>query len=621
MNAGPDAAELVDTTLPHLLRHRARTTPDRVAMREKVRGVWQRTTWRDYERRVRSFALGLERLGFRRGDRLAVASEDTPEWLVADLAAQALGGVTVGIYPTNPWPELQYILRHSRSRFVVCGDQEQVDKVMDAASREGGLPDLERIICVDGKGMRAYADPRIAAFATVEAAADALPEAERGRWWNAALGAIRPTDICIVVYTSGTTGPPKGAQIRHVNLLHSADALARVYGLHAGNYSVLCYLPLCHVAERICSVTLHLRTGGTVNFAESIDTVETNIREIGPTVFLGVPRIWEKHRLNALIRLNEATWYQRRLFHLLFDRAQARLERAGGVGSDPGLFARLERLFAHAVVFRAVTRHMGLDHSLVRICGGASVSPETLRFFEVLGLPVYQVYGLTESGGITFVQHDRARTHGAAGQPIPGVEFRLAGDGEVLIRSPTNFAGYLFDEAATSDILTAEGWLHTGDIAEAAGDGEIRIVDRKKAIIITSGGKNIAPSEIENALKESLFIREAIILGEARHFVAALIQINMDSVGKWAQDRGLAYTNFRSLSQLPQVHALVKAEVDRVNKRFARVENIRRFAILEKELDHDDGELTATQKVKRAYIERKYAAEIARIYDGAAAAA
>lgn len=613
-------SDMVRTTLPHLLRFRAQTTPERVAMREKVRGVWRRTTWAGYETRVRDFALGLQALGFSRGDRLAIASEDVPEWLVADLAAQSLGGVGVGIYPTNPWPELQYIVRHSQARFVVCGDQEQVDKVLEAMQREGGLPLVEKIICIDMKGMRHYDDPRIVSFEAVSAFALSLAPEEAERRWSGFLGKITPEDICIIVYTSGTTGPPKGAQLRHVNLLHSADALARIYGLDAENYSVLCYLPLCHVAERICSVTLHLRTGGTVNFAESIDTVETNIREIGPTLFLGVPRIWEKHRLNALIRLNEARWYQKKLFDMLFERARRRLEAVDG-GSKPhraGLMEQIERFLSWLLVFRPVTRHMGLDHSIVRICGGASVSPETLRFFEVLGLPVYQVYGLTESGGITFVQHSGARTYGAAGQPIDAVEFRIAEDGEVLIRSPTNFAGYLFDDEASAEVMR-NGWLHTGDIVEPAGDGEIRIVDRKKAIIITSGGKNIAPSEIENALKESLFIREAIILGEARHFVSALIQINMDSVGKWAQERGLAYTNYRSLSQLPEVHELVKGEVDRVNKRFARVENIRKFVILEKELDHDDGELTATQKVKRSYIEKKYAGEIARIYGEGAA--
>ncbi|TYR33535.1 long-chain fatty acid--CoA ligase [Mesorhizobium microcysteis] len=609
--------DIVHTTLPHLLVHRARTSPDLVALREKVRGVWRRTTWQEYEQRVKIFAFGLARLGFRRGDRLAIAGEDTPEWLIADLAVQALGGVTVGIYPTNPWAELQYIVAHSQCRFVVCGDQEQVDKILDASSNGTGLPLVEKVIAVDMKGMRKYDDHRLISWEDVESFSAEADTADVDRAWTGALETITPEDICIIVYTSGTTGPPKGAQLRHRNLLHSAAAIVRTYGLTADTYSVLCYLPLCHVGERICSMTVHLCTGGTVSFAESIDTIDTNIREIGPTFFLGMPRVWEKHRLNALIRLNEARPYQKWLFGFLYGHIRRRLEPKLAAGRAPraeGVLERLEYWGAHLLAFRAMKKHMGLDHSIVRICGGAPVSPETLLFFAVLGLPVYQVYGLTESGGITFLQHEKAWLPGGAGAPIEGVEYRLAEDGEILIRSPTVFHGYLFDEEATQKALSPDGWLSTGDVAERAGDNEIRIVDRKKAIIITSGGKNIAPSEIENALKESLFIREAIILGEQRHFVAALIQINMDSVGKWAQDKGLAYTNYRSLSQLPEVNELIARDVERVNKRFARVESVRKFVILSKELDHDDGELTATQKVKRAFIEKKYAEEIARIY-------
>ena len=621
----PPPPDLVRTTLPHLLRHRAGTIPDRVAIREKVRGIWQRTTWAGYEARVIDFAMGLAAQGFQPGDRVAIASEDTPEWIIADLATQALGGVSVGIYPTNAWLEIQYIVRHSRCRFVVCGDQEQTDKLLEACANGEGLPMVERLICIDTKGMRHYDDARIVSFEAVSASAADTPAADKLAWWRRALEQIGPDDVGIIVYTSGTTGPPKGAQLRHSNLLHSAAALVRAYELDADNYSVLCYLPLCHVGERICSMTVHLCTGGVVNFSESTDTVQQNIAEIGPTFFLGMPRIWEKHRLSALNRLKEARWYQRRLFERVFARGYAKLARkdaaaAAGVPPRRGLLSRLEDRLYWLLVFRSVIRHTGLDHSIVRICGGSSVSPETLRFFEVLGLPVYQVYGLTESGGITFAQHARSRLPGCAGPAIPGIEYRIDADGEILIKGPTVFAGYLFDEAGTAKVLDADGWLSTGDVVEQAANGEIRIVDRKKAIIITSGGKNIAPSEIENALKESPYIREAIILGEARHFVAALIQVDPETVGKWAQEQRLAYTNYRSLAALPQVNALVAAEVARVNTRFARVESIRKFAILAKELDQDDGELTATQKVKRSAIERKYASEIARIYGDAVTA-
>ena len=612
----------VRTPLPCLLRHWARTRPDRLALREKDRGVWKRTTWAAYEARVRDFAIGLEKLGFMKGDRLAIAGEDTPEWIIADLAAQALGGVTVGIYPTNPWPELQYIVRHSRSRFVVCGDQEQVDKVLDASENEGGLPHVERIVCIDMKGMRGYDDPRLVSFESVSRQGrEALGASEGVRHWNDLLDRISPDDVSVIVYTSGTTGPPKGAQLTHYNLMFCGDNLCRRYGLGADNYTVLCYLPLCHVAERVISVVLHLQTGGNINFAESIDTVYEDIREIGPTVFLGVPRIWEKMRQSVLIQLQDATWLERRVFEWVFRRTHSRLvasERKNADGRQPanGPWARLEQGFFWLILFRSLQRHMGLDHSFVRICGGASVGPETLRFFEVLGLPVYQVYGLTESGGMIFTQDAQTRLHGCAGCAIDGIEYRIEEDGELIVRGPNVFAGYLFDAEGTQSVLDSDGWLRTGDVVEKAPNGEIRVIDRKKAIIITSGGKNIAPSEMENALKESMYIREVIIVGEARHFVSALIQIDMDAVGKWAQEQGLAYTNYRSLARLPEVRELVAGVVNGANERFAKVARVRKFVILDKELDHDDGELTATQKVKRAFIEVKFAKEIASIYGG-----
>ena len=609
--------ELVRTTMPSLLAHWAKATPGRTAYREKVRGVWQRTTWAEYEQKVSAFAIGLAAMGFRRGDRLAIASEDIPEWIIADLAVQALGGIVVGIYPTNPWLELQYIVRHSRSRFVIAGDQEQADKVLEAAAAEGGLPALEHLIVVDMKGLRDYSDSRIVSFEAVSAIGTGTEAAERARFWSTALGSIAPDDICVIVYTSGTTGAPKGAQLKHANLLFSGAALTRIYGLDADRYSVLCYLPLCHVGERIISVILHLQTGGTVNFAESIDTVQSNICEIGPTVFLGVPRIWEKYQHSVLIRLKEAVPVQRWLFDMVYARARSKLmerDRAGAPRGLAALASRIEDWIYHLVVFRSVIKHMGLDHSIVRLCGAAAVSPETLAFFEVLGLPILQVYGLTEGGGINFTQSAVSRRNGCAGLPIPGIEWQLAPDGEILLRGPTIFAGYLDDPEGTDRVLAADGWLHTGDIAEPADNGEIRIVDRKKAIIITSGGKNIAPSEIENALKQSPYVREAIVLGDARHFISALIQIDIDSVGKWAQEQGLAYTNYRSLSQLPEVRKLIAAAVDRANERLARVESVRKFVILAKELDHDDGELTATMKVKRAQIEKRYAREIEQIY-------
>ncbi len=619
MNPGTNTPQVPAFTLPQRLHHWACSTPDALAMREKIRGVWQRTTWAEYDHRVMRFALGLRALGVKRGDRVAVAADDCSEWMVADMAAQALGCVVIGVYPTNPAPELHYIVHHARCTVCVCGDQEQVDKVIAATHHGAGLPDMRHIICVDMKGVSGYADPRLVSFEAVCGKADTVPPDAARRDWESMLSQTDIEDISVIVYTSGTTGPPKGVQLRQRNMTFTAAAVGKRWGLNASNYSVLCYLPLCHLAERTFSISLHLETGGVVNFAESIDTVQANVCEIAPTLFLGVPRIWEKMQQQVLVKSQMSTPFQRFVFNAAFKRAYDRLARRdtqrqpSGAPAKRGWIEQAEYFLMWLAVFGPVARHLGLDRARVLLCGAAPVSSETLRFFEVLGLPVRQIYGLTEIG-MGYSQWDGACTAGCVGMPLPGIEARLAEDGEVLMRGPSIFAGYLDDAAGTARVLDEDGWVHSGDIGELAANGELRVIDRKKEIIITSGGKNIAPSEIENALKESIYIREAVIIGDGRHFLSALIVIDIETVGNWAQQHGLAYTHYRSLAGLAQVHELIEADVRRVNARFARVENIRKFEILSKELDHDDGELTATQKVKRNVIEKKFAAEIARLY-------
>jgi long-chain acyl-CoA synthetase len=384
-------------------------------------------------------------------------------------------------------------------------------------------------------------------------------------------------------------------------------------------FESVCYLPLCHVAERAYSTVQHLLSGGCVNFAESIDTVATNIREIAPTFFLGVPRIWEKLQQGFEFRMKDSGRLQQWLYRLGMKRGRALSDRRANHGRLVALWDKLEFAFWYLLLFRNMQRHMGLNRTHTRMCGGASVSPETLKFFDVIGLPVGQGYGLTEAGGLCFVQvPGRPFISGSCGPAMEGVEWKLADDGEIFVRSPGVFKGYLFDDKGTGEILWPEGWLATGDIVERRGDDEIAVVDRKKAIIITSGGKNIAPSEIENALKDSPYVREAIVVGEGRKYLGGLIQIDFDSVGRWAAERDLQYTTFKSLTQLPEVRDLIQSIVDEVNSRFARVENIRKFVLLEKELDHDDGELTATQKVRRGLINKKFAHELELIYGGGA---
>ena len=604
-------------TLPALLRDNARRHPAQVALREKEHGIWKGSTWADYEARARRVALGLAALGLVKGDRIVIAAEDVPAWFYADLGAQMIGVQVVGIYPTNPWPELQYIARHCQAKVAITGDQEQTDKVLQAMQEGEGLPQLQHLFCVDMKGLRRYAPGRPASFDELLALGEQRLREDPGAaaWLDAQIDALRPDDVNILVYTSGTTGPPKGAMLTHRNFIYGAHAYASARQMLDKRFESVCYLPLCHVAERSYSTVLHLITGGTVNFAESIDTVATNIREIAPTFFLGVPRIWEKLQQHFEFRMKDSGRLQRAVYRSGMRRGRVLADRRTAAGGRPRLVDRLEFFVWWLLLFRNMQRHMGLNRTHTRMCGGASISPETLRYFDIIGLTVGQGYGLTEAGGLSFVQRpDRVNVPGSCGTELPGTEWKLGEDHEMFVRSPGVFRGYLFDDKGTQAVLSADGWLATGDIVEVRGDGEIFVVDRKKAIIITSGGKNIAPSEIENALKDSPYVREAIVVGEGRKFLGGLIQIDFDAVGRWAGERELAYTTYKSLTQLQEVRELVQGVVDEVNSRFARVENIRRFVILEKELDHDDGELTATQKVRRGLINQKFARELEQIY-------
>jgi long-chain acyl-CoA synthetase len=602
-------------TLPRLLREHARRHGGTLALREKTLGVWERHDWAHYYRQARRFAFALLSLGITRGDRIVIASENTPEWYFADLGAELIGAIPVGIYPTNPWPELQYIVRHSAARLAVCGDQEQTDKVFDAQGNDGGLPDLAHVVCVDMKGMRGYAQPDLMSFDALLERGDSYARNTAGAEdaLDAMIDDTSPDDVALMVYTSGTTGPPKGGMMTHRNIIYATYNYASAVGADTRRIDAVGYLPLCHAAERCYSMAMLLCVGGTVSFAESIDTVNENVREIAPTFMVGVPRIWEKMKEGFEFRLKESGAVQRRIAGWLL-RQGRRLDDIRQT-NDGRLSAgqRLQAWLLHWALFRNVQRHMGLDRTYHRLCAGAAVSPETIRFFSVIGLPLAQGYGMTEVAGCVFIQRPGHFRLGGCGLPLEGTTYDIAPDGEIRLGGPAVFKGYFRDPEATEKTME-DGLLLSGDIVSVLDNGEISIVDRKKAIIITSGGKNIAPSEIENALKDSPYIKEVIVTGDGRKFLGALIQIDFDNVGLWAADRDLSYTTYKSLTQLDEVRALVQSIVDEANERFARVENIRRFVILEKELDHDDGELTATQKVRRSIIDTKFARELEEIY-------
>lgn len=599
-------AVLADT-LPKLLRARAAAAPGEVALREKEYGIWQRVTWEGYLTRVRRFCLGLLELGVGRGDKVAILSENCREWVIAELAAMSASAVGVGVYPTSPAAEVKYVVAHSEATVVVCEDQEQVDKILEVGAE---LPLVRHVVVADPRGLRHYRDPRLLTFEAVEARG-AAREAREPALFDALVDATRAEDVCFFIYTSGTTGFPKGAMITHANVLAQARAAAEATGIRAGD-AVVSYLPLCHVAEQILSVFLPLHLGMQVNFAESVRTIQEDLREIAPTVFLGVPRIWEKLQAAIVVKMQEAAPWRRALFAWALGvgrrHAEALLAR-----SPPSLLLRLGRALAWLLVLRALQNFVGLRRTRLSFTAAAAISPEVLRFFHALGVPVREGYGMTECTGFSFVQREGEVRLGTVGRAIPGLEYRLAPDGELLKKGETIFAGYYRDPAATAATVV-DGWLHSGDVAEQDPDGQLRIVDRKKAIFVTAGGKNVSPSLVENALKVSPYVKEAVVVGDGEKYLAALVQIDFENVGQWATERRLPYTNFKSLSRLPEVRDLVAAEIDRANEGLAPVEQVRAFRLLDKELDHDDNEVTATMKVRRRTIYEKFAPLIAELY-------
>ena len=440
-------------TIPQLLRKRAELHGDKLALREKDFGIWNRYSWNHYYETARSVALGLLSLGLKPGDRVAIAGEDTPEWFYADLGTQMIGAIAVGIYPTNPWVELQYIVRHSGARVVISGDQEQTDKVLDAIANNDGLPALEAIVCVDMKGLRHYGQSQLMSFEKLceRGKRYALEHPDANARLDRLIARASPDDVCILVYTSGTTGPPKGAMLTHRNLIYASYIYAEAVGISDKPFESVCYLPLCHVAERCYSEVMQLVLGGTVSFAESIDTVALNIREIAPTFFVGVPRIYEKLQQNFLFKLGESGRLRQGFAKACFAWGRKLSDRR-----QAGTTTWLDRLgyaLLYILLFRNIQRHLGLARSRHRLCAGASISPETLRFFDIVGRPVSQGYGLTESGGVAFIQTESHHRLGGCGLPLLHTEWKLDSDGEILLRNPGVFKGYFLDEKASTATL------------------------------------------------------------------------------------------------------------------------------------------------------------------------
>jgi long-chain acyl-CoA synthetase len=592
-------------TLPQALRHQAQHAPDRVAVRQKRFGIWKPLTWAQLHERAVHVGLGLAALGMERGAHVGVLSENRVEWMLSQLGAGLVGAVTVGVYPTSPTNEVAYVLGHADAQVVVCEDQEQADKVLDARDQ---LPALRAIVVMEHKGLadvKARAPQMVVGFDELEARGRA--SADRSRI-DVVLAAQTHADIGLVIYTSGSTGKPKGAMISYGNIAAMAPGVIDRLGLgpHTAHLS---YLPLCHVAEQMLTCFVPLYLGSRVDFGESIRTVQDDLREVAPTMFLGVPRIWEKLHSAISIKMQETGAWRR----WLYQRAIAACEPfAHKAPAQRSLAERAVFAWWYWLVLRALQNFVGLRRARVVLTGAAPISPLILRYFRTLGLPLIEVYGMTESSGMVLGQHPDDIRWGTVGAPTLGVQARVSPQGELQVRGGVVFQGYYKNPEATAAAIV-DGWLHTGDVVQQQ-DGHLRIVDRLKDVMITAGGKNLTPSEIENTMKASPFIKECVIVAEARRFVSALIQIDFETVGKWAEQQRLAFTHFRSLVELPQVRELIEAEVRRGNAQLAEVAHVRRFHLLTKELDHDDGEVTATMKVRRASIYKAYADEIEALY-------
>ncbi len=601
------AASGAASSLGALFFDQARGHADDLAIRYKAYGIWHRVSWRAYAEAVRRVAAALIAAGVGRGERVAVLGDNRPEWLYCHLGVMSAGAATSGIYATSAPEQIRYQLTHAEARLLFVENEEQLEKVLPVLA---DTP-VERVVVWDAKGLWGFSDARVGFFQEFLEAGARFLEAHPGCVAQA-VTETGPHDLAMVIYTSGTTGPPKGAMLSHGNVLWVVEAAIQAIPWRPTD-AVISYLPFAHIFENFISVLLPVRLGYVVNFAEGVDTLFENLREVSPTSFAGPPRIWEKLASTVELRMADSTRLKRACYRLAvgIGRRHARARRRGAV--SPGL--RLAYGLAHAAVLYPLKRRLGFERIRLAISAAAPAAPELFEFFHALGVPLVEVYGQTESTGlICAARPDRARI-GTVGPALPGIEVRLAEDGEILTRGPHVFRGYLKDAELTAQAVDAAGWLHTGDVG-AWEDGHLRILDRKKDIIITAGGKNITPAYLENKLKFSPYIQDAVVVGDGQRYLVALILIDEDAVTQYAQDHRIPFATFADLTQHPEVRRLIGEEVAKVNRSVSQVEAIKRFALLPRRFYEEEGDVTPTKKVKRRNIERRYAELIASLYRG-----
>jgi long-chain acyl-CoA synthetase len=580
--------------------------------RQKKFGLWQSLSWIDVAQVVREASMGLLELGFAVGETASVLGNTRQEWLFSDLAILSCGGISSGIYPTDAASQVDYLLQDSSSVILFAEDDEQLDKALEVRAR---VPGLRKIVVWEMDGLRDLNDEQVISFEHLR---------ELGRTRIARLGAAaeselrtriasrRTEDLAILIYTSGTTGKPKGAMLSHRNILESVRGFNRVIAQNEDDER-MCFLPLCHVAERNGGAYFALYTGTKLNFVENPETIPENVREIAPTVFVAVPRVWEKFYSGVSIAIKESNAFEQWAYKLaigvgleMVRRYEARQPLGRGI--------RLAHWLARVLVLNNVRKMIGIHRSRMLITGAAPISPDLVRWYMALGVPMLEVWGMTETGGgSTSVPIDRIKP-GSIGVPGAQNEVRLSQEGEIMVRGPNVFMGYLNQPEKTAETIDAEGWLHTGDVGTVDDEGFYRISDRLKDIIITAGGKNITPSELENQIKFSPYVTDAVVIGDKRPYLTCLIMIDQENVEKYAQDHDIPFSNYQSLTRAPDVLRLIDSEIERVNKEFARVEQIKRFRLIEQKLTAEDEELTPTMKLKRKLVSQKYSEMIESMY-------
>ncbi|MBL4598653.1 MAG: long-chain fatty acid--CoA ligase [Rhizobiaceae bacterium] len=595
-------------TMATLFRQRCKKYGKRTAHREKDLGIWNAYSWDDYYNHAKWIGLGLISLGLKRGDVISILSEDNKEWLYFDLAAVCMGAITSGVYTTDAASQLAYLVNDSGTSFLIVENDEQLDKFLEARA---DMPGLKKVIVIDRDGLRDFQDDMVM-FADELYALGRVEEEKNPELFDQEIDLAKPDDIRMLIYTSGTTGRPKGAMITHTNMIFQINS---VYQLLHGSEDdeQLCFLPLCHVLERLFSVDSQIAMGSTVNFAESPETVFENLQEVSPHVFVAVPRLWEKIYSRLQILRKEATAIGRWAFDKAIDAGTKRAEYLmDGEAVPTGVALRYR--FWDFVVLGNLRRMIGMDRIIRGASGAAPISPELLKWFWAIGVPVLEGFGMTESGGVATINTIKHNKIGTIGVTLPGAETRISKEGEIQLKGLHVFKGYWNKPEQTAETMTEDGWLKTGDMGSVDNQGYFTITGRIKDIIITAGGKNITPAEIESALKFSPYISDAVVIGDKRKYLTCLVMIDQENVENFAQEKQIPFSDFASLCAAPEVVELIGTDVAAVNKQFARVEQIKEFRLIDILLTAEDEELTPTMKLKRGFVESRHKGLIDSMY-------